>query len=169
MPSSHCGICTLIWFTGIWDPWFHWCVARNKVIAILLLTYPQILDYGFCHFVVGVCLSFSGYPQTPHPVTHQWSQREAKSAGIAGGMPPGTSFSSIFMHIEDTSLVYSSSRILRQCSRHTCHEHCQSPYAIYHGSEVHPSIPWPLASVLMGRNWTHTFEPLSFAPHNLHI
>ena len=43
-PSSHCGLCTLILCAGTCDPLMHRCVARTKVIAILLFTYPNVFD-----------------------------------------------------------------------------------------------------------------------------
>ena len=43
-PSSHCGLCTLILCVGTRDPLIHRCVACTKVILILLLTYPQVLE-----------------------------------------------------------------------------------------------------------------------------
>ena len=36
-PSSHCGLCTLILCAGTRDPLMHRCVARTKVVAILLM------------------------------------------------------------------------------------------------------------------------------------
>ena len=39
-----CGLCTLILCTGILDPLMHRCVARIKVIEILLLTYPHVFE-----------------------------------------------------------------------------------------------------------------------------
>ena len=43
-PSFHCGRCTLIRCAGTQDPHMQWWVARTKVIAILLLTYPHVFD-----------------------------------------------------------------------------------------------------------------------------
>ena len=42
--SSHYGRCTLILCAGTLDPRMHWCVACTKVITILLLTYPHVLE-----------------------------------------------------------------------------------------------------------------------------
>ena len=42
--SSHCGLCTLIFFTGTRDPLMHRCVAHTNVIAILLLTYQHVFE-----------------------------------------------------------------------------------------------------------------------------
>ena len=42
--SFHCGICTLILCDDTRDPLMHRCVARTKVIAILLMTYPNVFD-----------------------------------------------------------------------------------------------------------------------------
>ena len=49
-PSSHCGLCTLILCAGTHDPLIHRCVARTKVIAILILTYPHVFEWGCFHF-----------------------------------------------------------------------------------------------------------------------
>ena len=43
-PSSHCGLCTLILCAGTCDPRIHRCVARTKVIAILILMYPHVFE-----------------------------------------------------------------------------------------------------------------------------
>ena len=43
-PSSHWGRCTLIQCTGTRDPCMQRWVARTKVIAILLLTYPHVFE-----------------------------------------------------------------------------------------------------------------------------
>ena len=43
-PSSHCGLCTLIFCAGTSDPLMHQCVARTKVIVILLLSYPHVFE-----------------------------------------------------------------------------------------------------------------------------
>ena len=40
----------LILCTGNLDLKMHWCVALTKVMEILLLTYPHVLEYGCCHF-----------------------------------------------------------------------------------------------------------------------
>ena len=50
-PSSHCGRLTLILCASTLDPRMHRCVARTKVMANLLLTYPHVLKYGCRHFV----------------------------------------------------------------------------------------------------------------------
>ena len=42
--SSLWGRCTLIQCAGTLDPRIQWCVARTKVITILLLTYPHIVE-----------------------------------------------------------------------------------------------------------------------------
>ena len=42
--SSHCGLCTLILCAGTRDLLMHRCVARTKVILILLLTYLHIFE-----------------------------------------------------------------------------------------------------------------------------
>ena len=42
-PSSHCGRWMLILCAGTLDPRMHRCVARTKVMAILILTYPHFL------------------------------------------------------------------------------------------------------------------------------
>ena len=34
---------------GTLKPRIHWCVARTKVIAVQLLMYPHVLEYGCCH------------------------------------------------------------------------------------------------------------------------
>ena len=44
VPYSHCGRCTLIRCAGTRDPRMQWWVERTKAIAILILTYPHILD-----------------------------------------------------------------------------------------------------------------------------
>ena len=41
LPLKHC---TLILCTGTLDPHMHRCVARTKVMVILLLTYPHALE-----------------------------------------------------------------------------------------------------------------------------
>ena len=43
-PSSHWSVCTLILCAGTLDPRMQRWVARTKVIAILLLTYPHVLE-----------------------------------------------------------------------------------------------------------------------------
>ena len=43
-PSSHWGRCTLIGCVGTRDPCMQRWVMRTKVIAILLLTYPHVLE-----------------------------------------------------------------------------------------------------------------------------
>ena len=43
-PSSHWGRCTLIRCSGTQDPRIQRWVARTKVIAILILTYPHVFD-----------------------------------------------------------------------------------------------------------------------------
>ena len=43
-PSSHCGLCTLIWCAGTRDPRIQRWVACTKVISILLLTYPHVFN-----------------------------------------------------------------------------------------------------------------------------
>ena len=43
-PSYHWGPCTLIRCAGTQDPRMQRWVARTKVIAILLLTYPHVLE-----------------------------------------------------------------------------------------------------------------------------
>ena len=43
-PSSHWGRCTLIRCSGTRDPRMQRWVARTKVIAILLFTYPHVLE-----------------------------------------------------------------------------------------------------------------------------
>ena len=48
--SYHCGLWTLILCAGTLYPWIHQCVARTKVMVTLLLTYPHVFEYGFCHF-----------------------------------------------------------------------------------------------------------------------
>ena len=50
-PYYHCESCTLIRCAGTLEPWMHGCVARNKVIEILLLMYPHVLQYGRCRFL----------------------------------------------------------------------------------------------------------------------
>ena len=42
-PSSHCRRWRLIFYGGTLYSRMHWCVARTKVMATLLLTYPQVL------------------------------------------------------------------------------------------------------------------------------
>ena len=44
VPSSHWGCCTLVRCAGTRDPCMQRWVARIKVIAILLLTYPHVLE-----------------------------------------------------------------------------------------------------------------------------
>ena len=44
VPSSHCWGWTLILCVGTLDPQMHRCVARTKLMAILLFTYPHVLD-----------------------------------------------------------------------------------------------------------------------------
>ena len=43
-PSSHCGLCTLILCAGNIYPRIHRCVARTKVMAILLLKYSHVFE-----------------------------------------------------------------------------------------------------------------------------
>ena len=43
-PSSHWGRCTLVRCAGDQDPRMQRWLARTKVIAILLLTYPHVLE-----------------------------------------------------------------------------------------------------------------------------
>ena len=50
-PSSHCGRCTLIRCAGTRDPRMQQWLARTKVIAILLLTYPHVFEWGCFHLV----------------------------------------------------------------------------------------------------------------------
>ena len=49
--SSHLWCCTLIQCAGTLEPRIHWCVARTKVIPILILTYPHVREYSCWHFV----------------------------------------------------------------------------------------------------------------------
>ena len=49
-PSYYCGRRTLILCAGTLDPWMHRWVELTKVMTILLLIYPQVLEYGCCHF-----------------------------------------------------------------------------------------------------------------------
>ena len=48
---SHWGRCTLILCTGTRDTHKKRCVARTKVMATLLLTYPHSYEYSCCHLV----------------------------------------------------------------------------------------------------------------------
>ena len=50
-PSSHCGRCTLIRCAVTRDPRMQQWLARNKVIAILLLAYPHVLEHDCFHLV----------------------------------------------------------------------------------------------------------------------
>ena len=50
-PSSHWGRCTLIRCAGTRYHCMQWWVARTKVIEILLLTYPYVLEYDCFHLV----------------------------------------------------------------------------------------------------------------------
>ena len=50
-PSSHCGRCTMIRCAGNRNPSMQQWVARTKVITILLLTYPHVLEYDCFHLV----------------------------------------------------------------------------------------------------------------------
>ena len=50
-PSSHWGRCTLIRCASTRDPCMQRWVGRTKVIAILLLTYPHILESDYFHLV----------------------------------------------------------------------------------------------------------------------
>ena len=43
-PSSYCMRCTLILCSGTLYSWMQRCVARTKVMTILLLTYPHVLE-----------------------------------------------------------------------------------------------------------------------------
>ena len=43
-PSFHCGCWTLVLCAGTLYPRMHRCVARTKVMEILLLTYPHVLE-----------------------------------------------------------------------------------------------------------------------------
>ena len=43
-PSSHCGLCTLILCAGTRDLLMHRWVARNIVMATLLVTYPHVCE-----------------------------------------------------------------------------------------------------------------------------
>ena len=51
VPSSHCGRCTLTRCARTQDPHMQRWVARTKVIAILLLTYPHVFEWGYFHLV----------------------------------------------------------------------------------------------------------------------
>ena len=49
--SSDCRFWTLILYASTMDPHIHLCVARTKVMVILLLMYPQVLEYD-CHHCI---------------------------------------------------------------------------------------------------------------------
>ena len=51
-PSSHCGHCTLILCSDTLDPRIQRCMAHTKMMAIILLMFPKVLEYGCCHIVV---------------------------------------------------------------------------------------------------------------------
>ena len=51
VPSSRCRICILILRAGTLDPCMNRCVACTKVMELLLLEYPHVLEYGCRHFV----------------------------------------------------------------------------------------------------------------------
>ena len=46
-PSSHCRWCALILCAGNLDPLVHLCVARTKVMAILILTYLNTINLWY--------------------------------------------------------------------------------------------------------------------------
>ena len=50
-PFSHCRRWTLILCAGTLDPWMNRCVERTKLMAIILLTYPHVMELGCRHFV----------------------------------------------------------------------------------------------------------------------
>ena len=50
-PSSHCRHWTLILCAGTLDPRMYRSVARTKLMTILLLTFPHVLEEGCLHFV----------------------------------------------------------------------------------------------------------------------
>ena len=43
-PSSHCRHCTLIRRVRTLDHKLHWCVAFTKVMEIIILMYPHVLE-----------------------------------------------------------------------------------------------------------------------------
>ena len=71
-PSSQCRRCTLIGCAGTRDPRIQRWMAHNKVIAILLLTYPHVFEYG-CFQLVARWLdklfkiAFASTPSSPSP------------------------------------------------------------------------------------------------------
>ena len=64
-----------------------------------------------------------------------------RSAGAAGGMPPGTSASSPFPPPVGTSPGTLSYVTSHHCSQHACREQCLSRSARGHGSAGHISVP----------------------------
>ena len=127
MPSSHWGRCTLIRCAGTRNPVMQRWVARTKVIAILLLTYPHVLEYDCFHLVVMRLANLFRVALASTPAVHIPRRQRGRSAGATGGKPPGTSVFFPFPPHLGTALdpLYCASG--RRCSRPTCLGHCLSP------------------------------------------
>ena len=146
----------------------HRCVAHTKVIAILILTYPHELGYGCCHFFVRQLDILFRISSASKPSNLSMETMQGKTCWIFWRQASRYIFFSPSLHHEYTSMLSLLRRILHQCLQHVCREHFRSLSYRVHVSEVRPSVPWSLASVIMGRVCTLPAGPLAFLLRDMH-
>ena len=70
--------------TGVWTAPKQWKSYSWNICTSLSRVAPTLLRGGW--------ISFSVYPPTPYPVSHQQRRRRKNNGDVSGGRPPGTSF-----------------------------------------------------------------------------
>ena len=144
-------------------------MAHTKVIAIGIFTYPQVLEYGCCHFVASWLAILFKIASASTPSNPSTKSMKGGKCRCCLSQSSRYIFFSPLLVCEDTFPVSLSHRILHQCSRHSCHEHYRSISARGLGSEGFPYVPWRLESMMMVRFWNLPNNPLDFALRNLQI
>ena len=145
----------------------HWCVARTKVIEILPLMYPHILDLSCCHFFVRRLAIIFRIDPASTPSIPSTEATKGENVDISEGRHPGTSFLLPYLPHEDTSRVSLINGIYCKCSQHACREHFRFNSYRCHISEGCPSVLWPLAFYLIVVVFTPLDVPLASAWHDM--